>query len=382
MQFWMDENPGADVEEMIWAAQNIAGYYGEAAASLACEMYDATAAAMGANVPAAVPASVPDYGETAKAIRGTLKNKDNTVPSTVGRMVKQMGADTTMQNARRDQAQFAWIPNGDTCAFCLTLASQGWQYMRADTLKYGHAEHIHANCDCTFAIRFDTKSDVEGYDPDRYRKIYDEAEGDTPGEKINAIRRAQYAVETGKDETLEEALTESKNTANRTVNATIISEKELEKLSENWYLNDLTYKEQAATVAFDTYNFTRDPRQEENTKTLEEALSKFELPAPITTYRGVTEDEFASLLFDYGSEDLKTAEMKGTSLIEQRAVAFAEPRGGWIVEYHIDKGKNGAYFDGGVPGSNEQQFVINRNIKYTIKTVDKEQKRIIVEVGG
>ena len=192
MQFWMDENPDADVDELIWAAQNITGYYGEAAASLACEMYDATAAAMGANVPAAVPASVPDYGETAKAIRGTLKNKDNTVPSTVGRMVKQMGADTTLQNAKRDQAQFAWIPNGDTCAFCLTLASQGWQNMRADTLKYGHAEHIHANCDCTFAIRFDTKSNVGGYDPGKYRRMYDDAEGDTPTEKINALRREFY----------------------------------------------------------------------------------------------------------------------------------------------------------------------------------------------
>ena len=210
MQAYMDANPDADDDELIWAAVGIADKYGEAAGALACEMYDSTAKASGANVPPAEPADAPDIGETAKAVRGTMKNHDNSVPATVGRMVKQVGADTMLKNAKRDQAQFAWIPNGDTCAFCLTLASRGWQYMRADTLKNGHAEHIHANCDCEFAIRFDSDTNVEGYDPGRYRRIYDEAEGDTPDEKINAIRRAQYAVKTGKDGTLEEALTEEK----------------------------------------------------------------------------------------------------------------------------------------------------------------------------
>lgn len=206
MQAYMDANPDADDDELIRAAVGIADKYGEAAGALSCEMYDSTAKASGANVPPAEPAEVPDYGETAKAVRGTMKNHDNTVPATVGRMVKQVGADTMLKNAKRDQAQFAWIPNGDTCAFCMTIASSGWQYMRADTLKHGHAEHIHANCDCEFAIRFDSDTNVEGYDPERYRKIYDEAEGDTPDEKINAIRRAQYAVETGKDATVTEAL--------------------------------------------------------------------------------------------------------------------------------------------------------------------------------
>jgi len=208
MKYWMLENPEADVEELIWVAQNVASKYGEAAGALACEMYDSVAAAMGVNIPPAVPASTPDIAETAKAIRGTIKNKDNTVPDTVGRLVKQVGADTTLQNAKRDQAQFAWIPAGDTCAFCMTLASRGWQYMSKNTLKNGHAEHIHANCDCTFAIRFDTKSNVRGYDPERYRAIYDQADGRTPTDKINAIRRAQYAVETDKADTLTEALRE------------------------------------------------------------------------------------------------------------------------------------------------------------------------------
>ncbi|MBR4743554.1 MAG: hypothetical protein IK082_05100 [Oscillospiraceae bacterium] len=192
MQIWMDDNPGADVEEMIWFAQNVASYYGEAAGALACEMYDAVAVAQGASVPLAEIADVPDYGETAKAVLGAIKNKQNTVPATVGRLVKRVGADTMLKNAQRDYAQFAWIPMGDTCAFCLTLASRGWQYMSKNAMKNGHAEHIHANCDCQYAIRFDEKSTVEGYDPDRYREMYDNAEGGTPQEKINAMRRVKY----------------------------------------------------------------------------------------------------------------------------------------------------------------------------------------------
>ncbi len=94
-----------------------------------------------------------------------------------------------LKNAERDGAQFAWVPVGDTCAFCMTLASRGWQYMSKDAIKHGHAEHIHTNCDSTYAIRFDEKSTVARYDPEKYREMYDNAEGDTPQEKINSMRR-------------------------------------------------------------------------------------------------------------------------------------------------------------------------------------------------
>ena len=93
-----------------------------------------------------------------------------------------------LQNAKRDHAQFAWIPMGDTCAFCLTLASRGWQYMSQRAMKNGHAQHIHANCDCEYCVRFDTTSTVEGYDPDALQEKYYSFEG-TPDEKINAWRR-------------------------------------------------------------------------------------------------------------------------------------------------------------------------------------------------
>lgn len=182
-----------DRDALINYAYGLVTKYGEGATAAAAEMYDAIAVLSGANVPPAVPAATATYAETAKAINGTLKTgNEEIVSGAVGRMVKMAGVDTTMQNALRDGAEWAWIPMGDTCAFCIALASRGWQRASKKALKGGHAEHIHANCDCTYAIRFDD-SEVEGYDPEKYRKMYSGADGDTPRERINAMRREFYA---------------------------------------------------------------------------------------------------------------------------------------------------------------------------------------------
>lgn len=185
-------------EEIIDLAYGLVTKYGEASSAIACEMYDAIAALSGVPIPPAIPAETLSYGEVAKTINGSLNFSENEdyISSVVGRMVRQAGQDTTLQNAERDRrqgAQFAWIPSGDTCAFCLTLASRGWQYMSKRALKNGHAEHIHSNCDCAYTVRFNEKTTVEGYNPDSYLRMYQSAEGRTPKDKINSMRRGFYA---------------------------------------------------------------------------------------------------------------------------------------------------------------------------------------------
>jgi len=183
----------AGVDALIEYCYSLATKYGEAAAELAAQMYDALALATGASVAPAVPAATATMQETAKAVVGTMKTGNNEiVSSAVGRLVKMAGVDTTMQNALRDGAEWAWIPVGDTCAFCITLASRGWQRASKKAIRGGHAEHIHANCDCTYAIRFDD-SEVEGYDPREYEEMYYDADGKKPQDRINAMRREFYA---------------------------------------------------------------------------------------------------------------------------------------------------------------------------------------------
>lgn len=187
MQAYVQKHGFDDDKALLDYAFALSQRYGQAIGSLSCSMYEATAAAQGVTVPTAEMADLPEYGEVAKAVHGTMKHSPVSVPSTVARLVKQVGADTILKNAMRDGAQFAWVPHGDTCSFCITLASRGWQYMSKKALKNGHAEHIHANCDCQYAVRFDGKSGVGGYDPDKYLAQYNAAGGD-----INAMRRMRY----------------------------------------------------------------------------------------------------------------------------------------------------------------------------------------------
>lgn len=184
------------LEELIRYAYGIATRYGEGASALSAEMYDALAELSGKIVPPAVPAPTASYGDVAKAVYGTnLQSKNPQVMAdSIGRLVKMAGVDTMQQNALRDGAEWAWIPRGDTCAFCIMLASNGWQRASKKAIKNGHAMHVHANCDCTYAIRFSSDVEVEGYnDGEEYRKMYNNAEGSIYQDKLNSMRREFYA---------------------------------------------------------------------------------------------------------------------------------------------------------------------------------------------
>lgn len=199
---YVQKNGFGNTDDLIKYANAVVMTYGSGSAALAAAMYDATAEAAGAFYDPAEPAPLPEYGEVAKTVMGTLKRSQNVneIAGAVSRLVKRTGADTTLQNAYRDRkkygkkkntgAQVAWVPMGDTCPFCLMLASNGWRNQTVGGQQ--HAEHIHANCDCNYAVRFNENSGVAGYDPDRYKEMFDDLEGDSWNEKVNAMRRKQY----------------------------------------------------------------------------------------------------------------------------------------------------------------------------------------------
>ena len=204
MRQYIDTHGTGDGDALITYAAALVTKYGEGSAELACQMYDALAEAANAGVPAAEPAAPADYGEVARMVNATKNQNPANLPNGVSRLVKRAGADTTLKNAVRDGAEWAWVPHGDTCPFCITLASRGWQTASQKLLKNGHAEHIHSNCDCEFAIRFDHNTTVAGYDPEKYLAQYNAAGGDinkmrrvnytANKERINAQKRAAYAA--------------------------------------------------------------------------------------------------------------------------------------------------------------------------------------------
>lgn len=189
MREYIDAHGTANTDDLVAYAYGLVTKYGEGSAELACQMYEALAEAQGVYVPAAEPAETASYSEVARMVHATKDQNPANLPNGVSRLVKRAGADTTLKNAVRDGAEWAWIPHGDTCPFCITLASNGWQKASKKLLKGGHAEHIHANCDCEFAVRFRSDTTVAGYDPDKYYRPYREAGGD-----INKMRRIDYAA--------------------------------------------------------------------------------------------------------------------------------------------------------------------------------------------
>lgn len=200
-----------DMDKLADYAYALVSKYGEAASALSCEMYDRMARAQRANVPEAIPAKTASYGEVASAVRGAGKRSLSLIPDAVGRLVKQAGADTTLQNAKRDKAYFAWVAHGDTCPYCMALAGLGWQRAGELTLKGGHAEHIHANCDCEYAIDLKGDLEIDGYDPyEINRQLLDMTDGEFDADSLirmsgrnakgrdhgalNIVRRKQYAA--------------------------------------------------------------------------------------------------------------------------------------------------------------------------------------------
>ena len=185
MREYIDAHGTANTDDLVAYAYGLVTKYGEGSAELACQMYEALAEAQDVYVPAAEPAETASYGEVARMVSATKDQNPANLPNGVSRLVKRAGADTTLKNAVRDGAEWAWIPHGDTCPFCITLASNGWQKASDKVLKGGHAQHIHAHCDCEFAVRFRSDTTVAGYDPDKYYRQYREA-----GSLASTVRRA------------------------------------------------------------------------------------------------------------------------------------------------------------------------------------------------
>lgn len=193
MQSYVDKVGYDLTPKLMKFAYTLTSTYGEASAELACQMYDKIATAQKAGVEIAEQADTATFNEVVDAIRRSYEHSKFETPATVGRLVKRTASDTILKNAKRDGAYFAWIPSGDGCPFCRVIASNGWRKAGKKTLKGNHATHIHNNCKCEYAVRFNSSLGVEGYDPEKFYKEYDEADGSNWNDKVNSMRRSDYA---------------------------------------------------------------------------------------------------------------------------------------------------------------------------------------------
>ena len=114
------------------------------------------------------------YGAVKACIQSVVKTGDarrfgQMLADRVDYEIKYSAAASAVQLARMDplKPRFARVPAGrETCGMCIMLASRGFVYRSAET-----ASHLHPNCDCRVVQGYDGMT-VEGYDIERYEKLY------------------------------------------------------------------------------------------------------------------------------------------------------------------------------------------------------------------
>ena len=347
-------------------------------AAVTCKMYDEIQTASGMICKGALPAEPAEYGEVAKTINGIIKTSDNTknISSGIDRLIKQAGADTMLQNAIRDGAEWAWIPQGLTCAFCITLALKGWQPASKKILNGGHAEHIHANCNCEFAIRFDKKSSVEGYDPEALKEKYDAAEGDTPQEKINFMRReiekAKQAGRTGYGKLVHESrvVEVMRKEYERWIDS--LSKAELHAIRK-YTKNSLEepdgkfYRRLNAMLRGD---IPEDKHLREYADTISGALKRQPLENSILCYRNQSVNPFGS--GKVGST-ITVDQFYSTSVIQSKAM-----KGKYHLTIIAPKGTPGAYVENISRVKSQREFLIDKGCNYRLISIQGNE--IVMEV--
>ena len=393
MRAYLERYGAEDTSALISYASALVDKYGEGSAELACQMYDAMADLAGKTLPAAEPVAPAAYGEVAKAVNGT-KHSPALLQSAVSRLVKQAGADTTLKNAIRDGAEFAWIPHGDTCPSCIMLASRGWQKAGKRTLKNGHAEHIHANCDCEYAVRFDASTTVAGYDPEQYLAAYESAEGRTYQEKLNALRRAHYAENRKK-------ITAQKRAAYATRKLSTIEDEDakIKAIKDTMTKQVQALPESAREVlrAYTGFTATRvnfairhgsiPPQVQETIAALDNALASGTMPQSVMLYRNTalsfldlglppkpTEQELQTIVRAQGTFPIFTSTSFGDLQLPGRDT---------VLQMHVPEGYKGCQFIQPValPKFRQQDEVLfSRGMQYRVLNASIKDDRYFLEI--
>ena len=129
-----------------------------------------------------------------------VRNLDsNGLRKLAGQIVRNTARLTIENSAMADPTHphYARVPSGTkTCAFCAMLASRGFVYSTERTAG-GEDGKYHDNCDCLIIPSWG-KSKLRGYNPDRWKKIYDEAarkSGSTDPKRIARWSRYLYPEE-------------------------------------------------------------------------------------------------------------------------------------------------------------------------------------------
>lgn len=208
-------------EELRTLITNIVEYYGLASSELGAQWYEYCRTLNVGRGYTAIVGEVSRYSVLSdtnasidKLFDGKIDEDEliRQLSGVVTNQVQKHARDTILENlnaeyleARRsgnnqfaDSIGYARVPVGETCAFCIMLASRGFVYTseRAATqTKLG--DKYHNNCNCT-AVPFSKAHTIPGYTEqlEKYEQMYRDADnarrsGDIPDELKERIKEAK-----------------------------------------------------------------------------------------------------------------------------------------------------------------------------------------------
>lgn len=174
--------------------------YGEATAALAADHFE-SATGLPATLVRAIDVgrTQADLGYALAPLFSGVGDLDGRLAGLLDRLVKQAGRSTMFASVGDNGLRYARVPWGDTCAFCLMLASRGDVYHTRESAG-GDGNRFHPVCDCSIEpVRYD--EDLEalkqaaGYDPDalydRYLAARKEAGSGDTKEILSALRERE-----------------------------------------------------------------------------------------------------------------------------------------------------------------------------------------------
>lgn len=178
---------GMTTAEIIDAAANVAAKYSRLGCELGAQWYDLCTELAG------IDAEPAEYGEPDyEQLRGGIEKRIESVSDSssqqsaingflqdlINNSIRDTGSANLWRDYERGLAPGKWarVPVGETCAWCLMLASQGAWYLSEKSALVGNAGKYHDGCDCKAVYHADAES-IAGYaELGKYKQMYYDAE--------------------------------------------------------------------------------------------------------------------------------------------------------------------------------------------------------------
>lgn len=199
--------------EVLSLAVGIAEKYAALGSELGAQWYDLCSELAGLDVD---PAFVDDVNvdrleeKAASVFQGAPTDTLATafgsyLQNVINDSIRQTGNNNLWRDYERGMAGGKWarVPVGDTCAWCLMLASQGAWYLTEESAISAHGRRYHDNCNCIAVYHADADS-IRGYAKlESYKRMYYDAENirsanDDPRNDYKYPEELQYRIDAAK----------------------------------------------------------------------------------------------------------------------------------------------------------------------------------------